>query len=208
MAARDNLVRHAIAPRTGAKPGASFTARRVTASTLNKAPMSSAAPPVSRARAASTCVRLFRRRVALQRVRALQDPQLAQEGALLDRPVDAGVGGRRRARERGEIDMGGEVGLARLGQRIDELMRLDRLQGLAEGGADIAVINHQRRAVLGDDARGDPGHQALRGGADFENRAVLRLGLDIGLDLFAQPEGQFALPGRARPAARASPSAS
>ncbi len=143
----------------------------MTAITLNRAPISPSPSPASRAKAESTSAACCGVRVALERFGALEDAELLQEFALLDRTVDQGVGGGGGARQRREIDMGGQVGKAGLGERIDELMGLDRLQGLAETGAPIAIIDGQSRAVIGHDVRGDPRHQPVRGGAEFENGA-------------------------------------
>ncbi len=47
----------------------------------------------------------------------------------------------RAARASGEIDMGGQVGLARLGERVDEGVAPHRLQRVAEAGASVAVVD-------------------------------------------------------------------
>ena len=52
------------------------------------------------------------------------------------------------ARQRLEIDMGGDVGLARRLQRIGEAVAGDRLEGVAGIAAQMAVVDDQRRAVL------------------------------------------------------------
>ncbi len=67
--------------------------------------------------------------------------------------------------------MGGEIGKAGLGKRIDKLVRLDRLERLAKGGTPIAIVDRQSRAVVGDDPRGDAGHQAVGDSAQFEDCA-------------------------------------
>ncbi len=53
-----------------------------------------------------------------------------------------------RARQRLEIDMGGDVGLARILQGIGKAVAGDRLEGIAGVAAQMAVIDDQRRAVL------------------------------------------------------------
>src|SRR3546814_16369221 len=55
---------------------------------------------------------------------------------------------RRGKGERGEIDMRGQVDLARLREGVGEAMRLHRLQRVACGGAAIAIVDRQQRAAI------------------------------------------------------------
>ena len=52
------------------------------------------------------------------------------------------------ARQRLEVDMGGDVGLARRFQGIGEAVAGDRLEGVAGIAAQMAVVDDERRAVL------------------------------------------------------------
>ena len=52
-----------------------------------------------------------------------------------------------RPRQRLEIDMRGDVGLARVLQRIGEGVARDGLQRIAGVAADMAVVDDQRRAA-------------------------------------------------------------
>ena len=61
------------------------------------------------------------------------------------RPVQRGAGLERGLPHPLEIDMDGEIRLARFRQRSDELMPLHRLQRIAEAGTRRAVIDEQRR---------------------------------------------------------------
>ena len=59
------------------------------------------------------------------------DADRAQEIALVDRAVDGGAGSAGAARHGREIDMGGEVAIARRGQRVDISVGAQRLQRVA-----------------------------------------------------------------------------
>ena len=52
------------------------------------------------------------------------------------------------ARKRLEIDMGGDVGLAGIFQRIGETVPGDGLEGVAGVAAQMAVVDDKRRAIL------------------------------------------------------------
>ena len=75
-------------------------------------------------------------------------PSALEEIALRHRAVHAGADILGRARQRLEVDMGGDVGLARVLQGIGEAVAGDRLEGVAGIAAQMAVIDDQRRAVL------------------------------------------------------------
>ena len=83
-----------------------------------------------------------------QRDRAGLDAEPFEEVALRHRPVDAGADVFGGARERLEVDMGGDVGLARRLQGIGEAVAGDRLKGVAGVAAHMAIVDDERRAVL------------------------------------------------------------
>ena len=72
------------------------------------------------------------RGVRLERRRTFVDTEAVQKFALPDRAVDAAADAFRALRQRLEIDMSGEIGLARRAQRIGEGVSGDRLQRLAQ----------------------------------------------------------------------------
>ena len=80
--------------------------------------------------------------------RARLDAEPLEEIALRHRAVHARAEIFGRARQRLEIDMGGDVGLAGIFQGIGEAVAGDRLKGVAGVAAQMAVIDDQRRAVL------------------------------------------------------------
>ena len=106
-----------------------------------------------------------------ERARAQIDAERAQEVALIDRAVDGGAGGARAARHGGEIDMGGQVAFARLGQRVDLPMGAHGLQRIAKAGGGAAVVEEQRRAALFGQPRAEFEHEAVGDGADLDHRA-------------------------------------
>ena len=83
-----------------------------------------------------------------QRLGAGVDADLAQEIALVDRPVHGGARGAGAARHRGEIDVRGDVAFAGLDQRVDDAMAAHRLQRVAERGDGVAVVDEQREPAL------------------------------------------------------------
>ena len=101
-------------------------------------------------------------------------PSRRRNRAWLDRAVHAraeAVGG---MRQRLEIDMRGEVDLAGLAQRIDEVVAADRLQRVADGALRVAIVDHQRGAALSCATR-RPSSSAIGVGAPFEDRADRRV---------------------------------
>ena len=72
------------------------------------------------------------RRARFERRGALFDAEPQEQLALPDRPMDARAHALGALRQRFEIDMGGQVGVARRAQRIGEGMAGDRLQRVAE----------------------------------------------------------------------------
>src|SRR4051795_2666106 len=97
-------------------------------------------------------VRALNRRCArLQRRRADFDAERSQEVALRRRPERPRAARARRLVELVESDVSGEIGLARLGERVGEGVAPHGLQGAAERGALVAVVDDERRAALPDD---------------------------------------------------------
>ena len=101
---------------------------------------------------ASKCRQMaFARRaveIARKRLGARLDPEPQQERALRNK---LRMGGRRRrAGQRLEIDMRGQVSLARRLQRMGRGMFPDRLERIAKG-PPVAIIHDQRGAALGVD---------------------------------------------------------
>ena len=90
------------------------------------------------------------------------DAEPLEELALRHRAVDARADIFRRARQRLEIDMGGDVGLARIFQGIGKAVAGDGLEGVAGVAAQMAVIDDQRRAVLVAHPRRDLHHLGVR----------------------------------------------
>ena len=133
--------------RLGRTREASAALRWEIAIALNSAPISPSPLPTSRWRASSNSPARSGER-SHQRARAASMPIGAQEIALVDRPVDRGARRARAARHRGEIDMRGDVGLAGVDQRIDHLVRAQRLQRVAEAGDAMSVVDEQRDAAL------------------------------------------------------------
>ena len=100
-------------------------------------------------------------------------PRLRRNVALLDRAGDARAHAFGGARERLEIDMGGQIDLAGRLQRIDEGVPADRLQGVAGGALDVAVVDHQRGAALMHQPPAERERQIV--GAPFVDRADRRV---------------------------------
>ena len=118
------------------------------ASTLNIEPMPPRPPPISRFSAPEMSSETSWRGLRHQGHRAGFDAEPFEEIALRHRAVDARaeiLGG---ARQRLEIDMGGDVGLAGIFQGIGEAVAGDGLKGIAGVAAQMAVVDDQRRAVL------------------------------------------------------------
>ena len=90
---------------------------------------------------------LVARRTRLQRRGALVDAEPQEQIALPDRSVDARAHAFGALRQRLEIDMGGQIGLARRAQRIGEGMSGDRLQRVAQAELGVAIVDDQGRAL-------------------------------------------------------------
>ena len=111
----------------------------------------------------------FGRGLGHQGRRALVDAEAFEEFALRHRavhPCAKILGG---AHQRLEIDMGGDVGLARIFQGIGKAVAGDGLKGIASIAAQMAVIDDQRGAAV----VADPGRDLhdLRVGPPLEHRA-------------------------------------
>src|SRR5579859_2070163 len=87
------------------------------------------------------------RGLADQRCGAGLDAEPLQELTLLDRTVHAGVDVLGAARQRFEVDMSGEIGLARILQGVGEAVARNRLEGIAGVAAGMTVIDHERGAA-------------------------------------------------------------
>ena len=98
----------------------------------------------------------------------------AEEIALVDRAVDGGAGSAGAARHGGEIDVGGEIAIARGGERIDIAVGAQRLQRVAITGYGVAVIDQERRSALFDEPSAEFEHQPMPGWAHLEHFAVRR----------------------------------
>ena len=104
-------------------------------------------------------------------LRAGVDPQIAQPTPLRNRaePLAAARLGNRG--ERGEIDVGGQVRLARVHERIDFQVIAHRLQSRSVAQCIVAVIDEQRSPALFDQPPGDFIDGRRRAGAGFDDRA-------------------------------------
>jgi hypothetical protein len=103
---------------------------------------------------------LIRDRARFQRRGARFDAERSQKVALPHRSKRSRPGYARRPIKFVEIDVDGEVGLARFGKRIDKSVALNRLQPVAERRALVAVIDDERCAAL----PRDPARQWFRDG--------------------------------------------
>ena len=130
----------------GWKPGGAGTARLATTIALNSAPISLSPLPTRRRRAA--WISPARSGGAPDRARALVEAERHEKIALVDRPVDGRAGGARAARHRGEVDMGGEVAFARLGQRIHVRCARKPCSVSPNPVTGVPIVDEQRRAAL------------------------------------------------------------
>ena len=64
------------------------------------------------------------------------------------------------ARHGGEIDVRGEIAIARRRERIDVAMGAQGLQRVAESGDRVAIVDEERRAALLDEPRAEFEHEA------------------------------------------------
>ena len=101
-------------------------------------------------------------------------PRRVEEDALRDGAVHGGAGGAGGLGEGGEVDMGGEVGRAGVGQRGGGSAVADRLQGVAGGAFGRAVVEEQGGAALG--ARGGAARARDEGAGGFADFGDLALG--------------------------------
>ena len=160
--------------------------------TLKSAPISPAPLPASRSLRGLDAGGLGGPGAPYQRLRPLLEAERLEKIALVDRPVDGGAGGAGAARHRGEIDMGGDVDFAGIGQRIDHAMRAQGLQRLAKSGRRMAVVDEQSRPALSRQTSADLEHQAVTDRADLEHLAFVRLRRDEPFGLGGEAESQLA----------------
>ena len=78
----------------------------------------------------------------------------------------------------GEIDLRGQIGLARILQRVGERVAAHGLQGVAERAFGMAVVDDQRRAAMPRDAPRQQRHRPVV--APFEDRADRRVASVLG----------------------------
>ncbi len=128
-------------------------------------------------------LQLPRRRLAAQRLGASLYSQLSEKAPLTYRPLHLGALGESGALERGEVDMGGQIGLAGRLERIDIGMARDGLKAFAKRRLRVAVIDEKQRAAIGDDALGDGAHQALGDDIDLDDRPRRRRQRQSALDI-------------------------
>ena len=120
-------------------------------------------------------LRRARGRCAGQLLGARIDAQLAQEIALPHRAMHPQPRLSRHIADDAEIDMGGQVHLARIGKGVGELVRLDGLERVPQQRPFIAIVDDDRRpALLGDALRQGIG-DASADDRRFDDRAILRL---------------------------------
>src|SRR5262249_57797211 len=89
------------------------------------------------------------------------DAETLQERTLFDRPVNASARIPRRCAERLKVNMGGEIRHSRQCKRTSIPMGPHRLEGIAGGALDMAVVNDERRPAEGGSA-GDRNCELLR----------------------------------------------
>jgi hypothetical protein len=94
--------------------------------------------------------------MALEHLGTLRQPHGRQEGALGERAVHDRSALLERSAQSLEIDMAGEVAVARALEHVREAVGADRLQRVAGARADMAIVDDQGRAAH----RGEPGADA------------------------------------------------
>src|SRR5207248_4048650 len=97
------------------------------------------------------------------------DAEPTEQRALRDWTMHAGSGAHRGVGERREVDMSGQVHLARRSQRIDEAVPADCLQRLAWSALDMTIVDHEGRATGAHHTSGKLGCRMA--GAPFVERA-------------------------------------
>ena len=116
----------------GWKPGGGGSLRFAMAIALNSAPISPLPLPTRRSRVCLSSSARSGSASLGERLGPEVDADRAQEVALVDRAIDRRPGRAGAARHGGEIDMGGEIAIARRGERIDIAVGAQRLQRVAE----------------------------------------------------------------------------
>ena len=110
--------------------------------------------------------------LCLQRGRPLFDTEPPQKLRLVDRPEADCTHGLDRSRQRLEVHVGGEVEMTRICEGVGVGVLADSLQGFAERGFGVAIVDHQRGALVVGDAPADLYRRGV--GAPFENCACAR----------------------------------
>ena len=156
-------------PKTGRRTPAGATAR-----TLKSFPIWSG--PASRSTAAWRASRASGPAAAPSPAGAFEEPHGQQKVAL--RPDVGGKAGLPGDLRQGvEVDMGGEIGFARIGERVFRSVAAQRLQGVADGRPLIAVVDDEGRSAMFGQPRRDARHQlgfyCDAGLAPFEARPEL-----------------------------------
>ncbi len=133
---------------------------------------------------------LLRRRVCLQCRGTVGEAERAEECGLLDRAVGARAHALDRKRESGEVHMRGEIDLTGRRQRAGEGVRADRLQRVADGALDVAVVDDERcaaRLAVRHDAAAELEREAVA--APFVDRADRRIAHRLRQELLEQRQG-------------------
>ena len=125
---------------------AAASAGSAKAETLKSSPMPRPAP-VKRASARVDGRGLRRHRAALERRGARSRCRAREEAPCVTGPCTAAPCGARRRGELREIDMDGEVGFARLGERVDKGVAGARPAACRRRPAHVAVVDDERRAA-------------------------------------------------------------
>ena len=149
-------------------PGSAPSRGSAIASTLNNSPIWSGA--VRRASAASISAACCGVAFACSRAARCSIPSRRRNSPWASGPCVRCACASRATRERGEIDLGGEVRLAGIGERIGEFMRAHGLQRVAERGRGVAIVDDQRRAAVLRDAPRQQTDRARRGAAPGSRR--------------------------------------
>ncbi len=143
---------------------------------------------------------------ARARRRARARPSAARNAPCVTGPCTAAPGALRGARQRGEIDMDGEVRLAGIGQHVARRRAPSppaacRRSRTGHGRSRWRAARRPARRC----GRRASGMSAVAASADLDHRSLRRGGLEGRLGLRREAEGEAGLRRRARRAARTSP---
>lgn len=133
---------------------------------------------------------LIRRRPDLEPLGAHQETEPEQEIALRRGPVHRRALGARRAGERSEIDVKRQVGFARAAQRIGEAMACQRLEGIAETGPVVPVIDGEEGAAPCGEAPGEIAHHGKSLTRHGQRGTLGRLRSEARIGFRVEAEGQ------------------